>query len=1080
MSNLRLFLLGSPRIELENAPLEINRRKAIALLAYLAMTNETHSRETLATMFWPDNDQSQAFSNLRVTLWTLNKTLGKEWLDTEHETVSIAEGVSLWLDVQHFRMLAQKEQTLPDAAALSRDDFMFGFNLKGCSEFEDWQFFEREALRREYAQLLEKLVEHHIATNELDEALTYARNWLALDPLQETAHRHLMTLYYWTDQHAAALRQYKECERLLWDELEIEPEAETIERFHAIQSRRLQMPVSPKAKAVSSNLPVPATPFIGRTDELQEIETLLNNPSCRLVTLVGAGGMGKTRLSIEVASALSPRYVDGVYFIPLAPVSSADFMVPAFADTLHFAAYREGDPKDQLLAYLREKNLLMVADNFEHLLNGANLIAEILSVAPQVKVLATSRERLALQEEWLYELQGLSHPPVNTLDETEQYGAIQLFMESAQRIRTDFTLTAEDKPHVIRICQLVEGMPLAIELAASWLQILNCREIADEIEQSLDFLSADVRNLPTRHRSIRAMFNSSWERLLPNEQLVLSKLSVFRGGFNRHAAQIVAGASLHLLLSLVSKSLLHHRQEASRFEMHELLRQFAAEKLTTGDETYRQHSAYYTSFLKQRENHLKGDQQIVALQDIDTELDNIRAAWQWATAQPEIPFVRDAIPGLLLFYGMRSRLQEREQLFKYAVDHLKQHALADEDKGVLAQVIIMQATTLSFNNQPSLSKQLQIEARNLLLATPSFEDAATFGILASLDTWPAGDLAEAKYWITRSLDIARRNDDWWNIGHSTRLLGHFFHHQADYTESEHLYRQSLEICRNLNDRWGQSLALAGLGQVAYTLGLYADAEALYREAIELSQAIGDVSSVDWMQTQVGMLLFIQGQYEAAEALLRNLLQYARHRGEVDGIAWRSLHLSEILTALNRDEEASEAVEECLSLTDENLPWNEYPWATYQKSRLLLRAGRAQQSYDLASKVFSILNKHDIDHPWSKSATLFNMGESATMMGDYETAHTHLVESLAIATEVHSVMLQLRHLVGVARLFAYTNHLAEALEIIAFVQHHPASWQETKDRAKSLLQELDCQLTPEIITTATNQSLSAMVAKINVL
>ena len=360
---------------------------------------------------------------------------------------------------------------------------------------------------------------------------------------------------------------------------------------------------SPSPATSPTNLPVLPTPLIGRQHEVDELSQLIRDPQCRLLTLVGPGGIGKTRLAIETASHLQHVFTDGVYFIPLAPVNTARLIVPVIADAIGFTfqGANPSDPKTQLFGYLREKQILLLADNLEHLLiePGIELLAELLANASQVKLLATSRESLGLQGEWIFEVQGLPIPESRASEENRQNTSVELFLQRARRAHVGFNATAEEYPAIIRICQLVNGMPLGIELAAAWVRTLSCDEIAKEIERGMDFLSVTTRDLPARHRSMRAVFDHSWKLLSEEEQAILLQLSVFRGGFQREAAEQVAGAKLSTLSTLVTKSLVQ-RSGDNRYDLHELIRQFAAEQLLNhSKENIATHARHCTYFLNQ-------------------------------------------------------------------------------------------------------------------------------------------------------------------------------------------------------------------------------------------------------------------------------------------------------------------------------------------------------------------------------------------------------------------------------------------------------------------------------------------------
>ncbi|MBZ0301236.1 MAG: AAA family ATPase, partial [Anaerolineae bacterium] len=324
------------------------------------------------------------------------------------------------------------------------------------------------------------------------------------------------------------------------------------------------------------NLPPQPTSFIGREHEIAQLTALLADPNCRLLTLLGPGGIGKTRLSVQAATSQT-RFRDGVYFVPLAPLSSPDLLPTAIASALQIVLYDANSIQHELTNYLREKHMLLVLDNFEHLLDGVDLLTGILQAAPQIKFLVTSRERLNVLEEWVLLLEGLSFPDDRTNIPLESYSAVQLFTQRARQAQVNFSL--DDNAQAVRqICQQVEGMPLGLELAATWLRVMSSQQIAEHMESSLGFLTTPVRNVAERHRSMRAVFEQSWKLLSAGEQDVLMRLSVFRGGFDLGAAGQFAGASLDILAALADKSLIRVNHDG-RYDLHELLRQFAEQQL---------------------------------------------------------------------------------------------------------------------------------------------------------------------------------------------------------------------------------------------------------------------------------------------------------------------------------------------------------------------------------------------------------------------------------------------------------------------------------------------------------------------
>src|SRR5213080_206513 len=421
------------------------------------------------------------------------------------------------------------------------------------------------------------------------------------------------------------------------------------ERIYQLEIEGLprEFPLLKTVEAGMKNLPLPRTSFVGRASELEAVDRLLEDPGCRLLTLVGPGGAGKTRLALEAAARRVDRYPHGVHFVPLVSVSSPDFLAPALAESIQFAvdgAHSGFSAQEQLLDYLSERSTLLVLDNFEHLVGGSGFLGEVIERAPQVELLTTSRERLNVQSEWVFDVDGLGLAE----NGNGSASAVRLFVERAKQVAPGFAF--DDTTEVLRICRLVDGMPLGIELAASWVSVLSCTEIADEIEGNIDFLTTSMRDVPERHRSLRAVIDQSWRLLTEEQRSAFSRLSVFHGSFDRSAAAAVTGADVRLLSELVAKSLLR-RPDFGRFELHELLRQYAAEQLRSSpaDEADARegHARHYAAMLLERQAALMGPELVVARDELRGELDNLRAAVEWTVDEDT---ERSALPVLDAFY----------------------------------------------------------------------------------------------------------------------------------------------------------------------------------------------------------------------------------------------------------------------------------------------------------------------------------------------------------------------------------------------------------------------------------------------
>jgi predicted ATPase/transcriptional regulator with XRE-family HTH domain len=630
---------------------------------------------------------------------------------------------------------------------------------------------------------------------------------------------------------------YQMAERLA-QALELAPE----ERKAFIHAARNIVEASPVGSATPSPapaiavrpLPMYPTPFMGREQELAELAQLLAKPVCRLITLVGPGGVGKTRLALEVV-ARCPDFADGVAFVPLASMRNADELVRALADVLGVVLYGHTDPVEQLLNYLRAKQLLLVLDNLEHLLDSIEVLTALLMQAPHITLLVTSRERLNLQSEWVVELAGLPVPDDDIQEGLPKSAAVALFVERARRVQGNFTLTMDNARAVTQICRAVEGLPLGIELAATWVRLLSCEEIAAELGRNLAFLHTSMRDVPARHRSMQAVVEHSWTLLGEQEQQVLRKLAAFRGGFEREAAEQVAGATLPILAALVDKSLLR-REPNGRYQVHELLRQYAEEQLETAGEAdglRTAHSAYYLDFLHHREADLKGRRQLAALHEIESDFENIRMAWNWALQQRNESAIDRALESLTLFFPVFNRYLEGVELLRLARESLAppRHEPTLLWARVLARLAFLQMISLPSSDDiaSDLQTSLAIAEKHGDRAEIAFS-LLRFGSYHTIVTY---DYATALTYLEESFDYYQSLDDRYHSTVVLLWLG-ICHSNATNLDIAYAYlRQALELARESGNLYSASLILACLSKTAISSGEYAVAEDYCQEALAL-------------------------------------------------------------------------------------------------------------------------------------------------------------------------------------------------------------------------------------------------------
>ena len=611
--------------------------------------------------------------------------------------------------------------------------------------------------------------------------------------------------------------------------------------------------------AITVALPPVATVLIGREGECNVLIRLLGEERQRLVTLVGAGGMGKTRLALAAATALTPYFADGAAFVALTPLQTPAQLSTAVADVLAIGLKGASDGANQLLRWLAPRQLLIVLDNFEQLLEADAMqaidwVKALLAGAPNVQLLITSRERLRMRDERIFELDNLTLPgPTEPVEASE---AVLLFLERAQQVSPDFTLNEENKAAVVRICRLVNGMPLGIELAAAWVRVLSCDEIADEMTRSLDFLVRTDRDVNPRHHSMRAVFDSSWRLLAPAEQAVAARLSVLRGHFSRAAAQAVAQATLPHLATLIDKSLLRVATQVGavgtsgvRYEMHELLRQYLTEQLVALGESQQiqqQHARYFTEVAAAIDPYLYTHMTPNWRRQMALEQNNFYAVLQWALTEGHDPDLGLRLAGLL------GRFWEAGSTWKEGRQWLQRALAKSQDTGALrARALVKLA-----------------ELQHILEELPA-----------------------AEVLLREGLAIWQALQDTPNIAYSLFQLGKIMASRNDYPQAIALLQESLALYRQVGDQWGVASLLNQLAASATHQGDYAKAEVYLDEALPLMQTMQQRPTIGVASNLLGRALLGQGEIERALAQFERAMQIFREEEAPSGIAWTYINLA---------------------------------------------------------------------------------------------------------------------------------------------------------------------------------------------
>lgn len=1078
---LTIRLLGAPTIELAGESVHITRKKALGLLAYLAVRRQLTTREAAAALLWEDSDTARGLAYVRNAIWEINKAIGEEWLIVEDDTLLLAENADV--DVTDFEALAHSSghddqqtqlDTLMQAVDLFRDDLLAGFSIPDSAAFEEWLYVTRESLRQVFTGTLERLCDVLVQLNRVEAAIPFARRLLEMDTLNEAAHRRLMQLYAWSGQFAAAHRQFQMATKILRDELGVDVDAQTEHLFSRIQARDLPPPTTVPQRITTANiaqastqeaiavrerlqvLPDPKTAFVGRGLELEEISAMLGDFDCHLLTLVGPGGAGKTRLAIEAGRAtttnndLTAVFPDGVVFVPLAPVSSSLFIEDAIINALP-TFEPGGDPHNSLMAYLADKALLIILDNFEHLMTGAESLPVILEHAPLCKLLITSRERLNLHEEWVFDTGGLDFPTSDSAD-WQDYGAVNLFVRSAQRNRRDFVLGDEDREAVIRICRMVDGMPLGIELAATWTRLLSCAEIANEIQNSLDFLTTSARNMPERHHSLRAVFEHSWGRLNTQEQALLRCLSPFLGAFSLDAAQTVAFASLPVMLSLVDKSLIR-RDEDGMFQIHELIRQYAHEKMTDDerDQTLTRYISYYVDFLDRQLPLLKGDRQREAIDAIDEVISNVREAWQKAIDLQRWHDLQKMMEPLMWKNViMDYRKQQLGILAQCALEALPENP-DDEFLRTLRGVIIA-LYVFGFRH---VMHQRDVDTYTdqsiaLLDSVPdSYDILPALALLSWSMVVPGRPFEQSCALIERGYRIAEeQQDDIW-LADFYYLEGASLQNDIRYREVEKPLQKAVDLFKEHDNAWGIAISLEKMADNMITMGYYDRARELDRQALSQIERLGDHWWIAFLDK--GLSKYEQGFHNLEETInvLKGSIDFFKENGDKMGYAGSMYHLAWMHLVNDQTQSALDYFQTAQQLFAELGADGDVAWSMIFRGIARLKQGDTGDAYHLADE--AVKTVAHLRHPWVVSAAHHLKGDVFLARGELAVAYAHQYHAVKIAYEADSVLQVLRHLTGLAEVLLGMGREDEGLHLLVYNQDHPVTGLDSRLRIRAILE-----------------------------
>lgn len=999
MAQLKLFLLGTPIIQIDEQEIfGFNTRKDRALLAYLAVTGRSHIREHLAGLLWSDLPESKALRNLRHTLSHLRKVIGPAWIKAEH-SVSLTQNLQWQVDVQILRSVIgdftklstdqisqQRVDALYAILNLYRGEFLQGFYLQKAGLFEEWVVSLREELHLLALQGLELVAQYDLTHGRYEQGLAATRRLLQLDSWSEIGHRLLMKLLALSGQRAAALAHYEQCRQLLADELGIEPMAETKALYLLIQLgtfSHVHLPEEPvvsvatsptnattsNSLAIPHNLLTPLATFIGRTNELAFINERLAAADCRLLTITGPGGIGKSSLALAAGRRLldSPDtpFPDGIFFVALADIevameSRADnanlgmSIVTSIAESIG-CQFQENQPVQlQLQAYLQPRRLLLILDNFEQFVAHTDLIVTLLSQAPHVTMLLTSRLRLNVQGETTLPLKGLSLPSADLsqsrsfasstplapnasphLNRSSNGGgasfyqdfawqtseAVALFVERAQCLEPSFTMNAATIGPVVEICQAVEGLPLALEMIAAWVNLYTWTEIVEKLtEQKHDdeLLISHFSDQPKRHRTLQKVFDDSWTLLHTEGQWALARLSIFNHHFTRKAALTIAEITLSDLFHLRNHSLLQIDAD-NNYSLHPLIKQFAMQKW----QLLTQHQPQQHSLLQQAHSHyylhevatlttVRGEAVLAAIRVYQKDHTEIVRAWHWAAQQQDRTLLQQSMTGLFRYLELTNQTKEGKELFnKISVEvndptiiwmqvaqchFMRRLAEYDQAHKRLQELLPI---LLAARDQQNTSSHQVVDAPGF---TSGFTllHTHTFALLVlGWAHYEQGDYDAAHHCFATAYSQAETVADPPQAIEMRNGLGAVAFSTKEYAIAYQHYQAALTLARQQADLHYIAIILGNLAALAQATNAYGEAERYLQMRLQIDQQTQNARQMAVSYQRLGQLALARDAYATAETHFRKSLTYFEQLGHSPEVAHVLLDLSKSLLRQNQ-------------------------------------------------------------------------------------------------------------------------------------------------------------------------------------
>jgi predicted ATPase/DNA-binding SARP family transcriptional activator len=1026
---LEIFTFGGVEVNLDGVRVKnFHSKKSIALLVFLALAKKPVPRQKIAAILWEDSSEAQAHNNLRVVLSGIRKAL-PNYVETDRDTLSLSNKQSIWIDVLNFKIFINASR-IRSALSIYHGEFMQGFFLRDCAEFENWMVSHQEQFHEELLAAIYSRLLQCLEAGSYSEGIYLARHYLTLNPLSERVYFQLVSALVLSGQREAAIIEYDKCKEILDQELGIEPSRQIRLLFRNIKNGKVGAIY--KQTNRRSNLPEYATPILGRNEEIDFVCNIHKENKSNLVTVVGPGGVGKTRLVCAVGEQLAGSFQEGICFVPLAGLASDSQIFPSIAKSLEIPIQPNAEIEGQVISYLNKRNILLILDNFEHLDSGAEQLNSLVLNTRNLFFLVSSRKPVQINSETVFYLNGLSIITDKKEDINQESEAAKLFHITAHKFDAQQDFSKEERAEIQYICEQVDGLPLAIILAASWTDTLSVHEISNEIAKGFQRITSELLDIPERHRSIRAVFEHSWKLLASRERESFARLSVFRDGFSLDAAQKIAGCSLISLKSLVGQSLVR-RTISGRYSMHELVRQFACEKLDAQPDNRKtaeaKHCKYFLQQLKEWEFLSKGRRQYISMKNIEHDKANVLVAWNWAIKDKNAALLTKGTNGLMILLQWLSLSKEGIIATQNALDVLSAkgnlqnttlisnllvwqaifHRTAANDETAIENVIV------AFNSLQSVDVRSTQTIMTIAFAMTRLASWGGKKHLSALNQSP-------KTLLDSALSIYEELDAIWEKAFALKILAWEYRLEAKFKESVEMLSMSLNIFDKLKDSRMSAETLSTLSIVCREWGELARADYYAQRSADKMLHSGDQAKTADSLQNLGWNHFWGGRFaEGASAHQESQSLFSDIGLEIDALwvlmsqSWCELHLgnydttAQITSLVGKNIENVQSFTYILNMIVVAL--RDIKYTDFENARAMLQEAQSMHK-----------NMRNYDQGGLEIALL---GLVDTLTGNYSEARSKYIESLVLAEKFGGYYIYVHLFPSAALLFAENGKIDQA-------------------------------------------------------